>query len=264
MSSLSTSMPLTTPGKNRLLWLWYPLPFVVFLLVWHFYTLNAPERQFIFSTPTQVFTRLCALLASGELLTNAGITLFEALCGFLLGTTCGALIGLSFWYSRTVALVAQPYIASLASVPIFALAPMIIVWFGIGIGSKIALAFLSTVVVAIVQSYEGARNAEPRFLKLMQVAKATPPQTFRIVIVPSALVWVINAMKLNIGLSLLGAFIGEFISAERGLGYMIVKASGLYDMPTVLAGVFTLIAISLCLTAIVEKIEQHLMRWNRA
>jgi NitT/TauT family transport system permease protein len=255
---------LSSGAKQRLLWLWYPLPFIVFLAIWHFYTLNAPERQFIFATPGQVFMRLYALVYSGELLSNASITLFEALCGFLLGTTTGALIGLSFWYSRTVASVAQPYIAALASVPIFALAPMIIVWFGIGIASKIALAFLSTVVVAIVQSYEGARNAEPRFLKLMQVVKATSPQTFRIVIVPSALVWVINAMKLNIGLSLLGAFIGEFISAERGLGYMIVKASGLYDMPTVLAGVFTLIFISLVLTALVEKIEHRLMRWSRA
>lgn len=195
---------------------------------------------------------------------NTAVTVFEALCGFLLGTTVGACVGLTFWYSRTVARVAQPYINALASVPIFAIAPMIIVWFGIGIFSKVMLAFLSTVVVAIVQSYQGSMTVEPRILKLMQVLGATRNQVFRIVVVPSSLIWVTNAMKLNIGLALLGAFIGEFISSEQGLGYMIVKASGLYDMATVLVGVFTLICIALLLTGAVGKLESWLLRWKRA
>jgi NitT/TauT family transport system permease protein len=96
----------------------------------------------------------------------------------------------------------------------------------------------------------------------MQVVGANRFQTFRLVVVPSSLIWVINAMKLNIGLALMGAFIGEFISAEEGLGYMIVKASGLYDMATVLVGVLTLILIALFLTFLIERIEHRLLKWK--
>lgn len=244
------------------IWILYLLPAIIFLVMWHLLTVDNSQRQFVFSTPEKVAQTLAHLLYSGDLLRHASITVFEALIGFVLGTTGGALIGLSLWYSRTVAKIAHPYISALGSIPIFALAPMIIVWFGIGILSKITLAFLSTVVVAIVQSYQGAMQVEPRILKLMQVLKATRTQVFRIVVVPSSLIWVINAMKLNIGLALLGAFIGEFISSEQGLGYMIVRASGLYDMSTVLAGVFTLICIALLLTLAVGKFEEHLLRWK--
>jgi NitT/TauT family transport system permease protein len=257
----STQQKTATTSFDLLL---YPLPAIFLLIVWYIYTLNNPQRQFIFSSPEQVIAAFVRVIQSGELVHNACVTVFEAIIGFVLGTTSGALIGLSLWYSRIVAKVAQPYITALATVPIFALAPIVIVWFGIGILSKVALAFLSTVTVAIVQSYQGSLSVEPRYLKLLQVAGATRWQTFRLVVVPSSLIWVINAMKLNIGLALLGAFIGEFISAEEGLGYMIVKASGLYDMATVIVGVLTLIVIALVLTALVTQLERRLLRWKSA
>jgi NitT/TauT family transport system permease protein len=240
----------------------YPLPLLAFIIVWHLLTTGSQERQFIFSSPDQVLAALIRLSHSGELLRNAAVTIFESVCGFLLGTSIGAAIGLALWYSKTVAKVAKPYITALATVPIFALAPIIITWFGIGIFSKVMLAFLSTLTVAIVQSYQGSQAVEPRFLRLMQVVGATRFQTFRLVVVPSSLIWVINAMKLNIGLALMGAFIGEFISAEEGLGYMIVKASGLYDMATVLVGVMTLILIALSLTFLIEQLEHQLLKWK--
>ncbi len=242
----------------------YPLPLLVFLLIWHLATVNNPPRQFIFSSPEQVFAAFVRLSTTGELFRNACVTVVEAICGFILGTTCGAAIGLALWYSRLVAKISKPYITALATVPIFALAPIIIVWFGIGILSKIMLAFLSTIAVAIVQSYQGATSVEPRYLRFMQVVGASRQDVFKLVVVPSSVIWVINAMKLNIGLALLGAFIGEFISAEEGIGYMMVKASGLYDMATVIVGIVTLIAIALSLTALIDQIERRLLRWKQA
>jgi NitT/TauT family transport system permease protein len=240
----------------------YPVPLLAFIVIWYFATQGSQERQFTFSSPEKVLEAFLRLVQSGELLQNCKVTILEALSGFLLGTTSGAIIGLSLWYSSLVAKIAKPYITALATVPIFALAPIVISWFGIDIYSKIALAFLSTVTVAIVQSYQGAMAVEPRFLRLMQVIAASRWQTFRLVVVPSSLIWVLNAMKLNIGLALLGAFIGEFISAEQGLGFMIVKASGLYDMATVFVGVIALIVIALLLTSLVEQLERYLMKWK--
>ena len=259
MSNSELSANDTLRGWKLLL---YPLPLLAFIIIWHFLTAGNQERQFIFSCPNLVLAALIRLTQSGELLRNAGVTIFESVCGFILGTSIGAAIGLALWYSKAVAQVAKPYITALATVPIFALAPIIITWFGIGIFSKVMLAFLSTFTVAVVQSYQGAITVEPRFLRLMQVVGASRFQTFRLVVVPSSLIWVINAMKLNIGLALMGAFIGEFISAEEGLGYMIVKASGLYDMATVLVGVMTLIVIALSLTFVIERIEHRLLKWK--
>ncbi len=240
----------------------YLLPLLALILVWSLFTERNPQAQFIFSSPSQVFTAFIKLLNSGELFRNSGITIFEALSGFCLGTICGALIGLSLWYSQLVAKIAKPYITALATIPIFALAPIIIVWFGIGLWSKIMLAFISTVSVAIVQSYQGAMSVEPRFLRFMQVVGATRNQIFSIIVVPSSVIWVINAAKLNIGLALLGAFIGEFISSEQGLGYMIVKASGLYDMATVIVGIIMLIIIALTFTIVVERFEKLILKWK--
>ncbi len=242
----------------------YPLPLLVFIVVWHFATYGDQQRQFIFSSPEKVFQALVRTIQNGELLVNCQVTIMEAVIGFVLGTTVGAITGLSLWYSRLVAQISKPYITALATVPIFALAPVIISWFGIDIVSKIALAFLSTVSVAIVQSYQGAMSVEPRFLRMMQVVGATRWQTFKLVVVPSSIIWVLNAMKLNIGLALMGAFIGEFISSEHGLGYMIVKASGLYDQATVFVGILALILIALVLTFLIEQIENHLMKWKAA
>ncbi|MBS1989959.1 MAG: ABC transporter permease [Cyanobacteria bacterium SZAS LIN-3] len=240
----------------------YPLPLLVFVLAWHLLTSSYPDRQFTFSSPQLVWEAFVKLVSSGELLKNTGVTVMEAVCGFLMGTSSGAAIGLSFWYSKTVARIANPYITALATIPIFSLAPVVIAWFGIGLWSKIMLAFLSTVAVAIVQSYQGAMSVEPRYLKFMHVAKASRWQIFRIVVIPSALIWVINAMRLNIGLALLGAFIGEFISAEEGLGFMIVKASGLYDMATVFVGIIALVVVALVLAAGIDKVEKKLLGWR--
>lgn len=252
----------TSSKKQSWELLLYPLPLILFLIVWHLLTHNNPQQQFIFSSPEQVCQAVVRLASNGELFRNSGITVFEALCGFVLGTTAGATIGLALWYSRLVAQIARPYITALATVPIFALAPIVIVWFGIGILSKVMLAFMSTIVVAIVQSYQGAMAVDDKYLKLMKVMGASRLQTFKLVVIPSSLIWVVNAMKLNIGLALLGAFIGEFISAEEGLGYMIVKASGLYDMATVIVGITALIVIALLLTQLVDLFEKRLMRWQ--
>ncbi|MBZ0188152.1 MAG: ABC transporter permease [Candidatus Obscuribacterales bacterium] len=249
-----------TGGKPA--WWLYLLPLIGFVLIWYAYTAGSADRQFIFSSPEKVWQASIRLIRSGELFHHSLITLFEALCGFGLGTSIGAIIGLSLWYSKNVAAIARPYIAALGSIPIFALAPIIIVWFGIGLLSKVMLAFLSTVVVAIVQAYQGANSVEPRFTRFMAVVGASRMQVFRFLVIPSSLIWVVNAMKLNIGLALLGAFIGEFISAQQGLGYMIVKASGLFDMATVLTGVLALMIIALVLATLVEALEKRLLAWK--
>jgi len=238
------------------------LPIIAFVSLWYIYTAIFPERQFIFSSPLKFMNALYSLVVSLDLFKHGSITLIEAIAGFILGTSSGAIVGLSLWYSKTIADIAKPYIIAIGSVPVFVLAPLMIVWFGIGIFSKIMMAALSTIIVAIVQAYYGACSVDEKYLRLMQVMGASRYQTFKKVVIPSALIWVVNSMKLNIGFALLGAFIGEFISSEYGLGYIIVKSAGLYDMANVFVGCFALIVIALGLSFFVEVLEKRLLSWK--
>jgi NitT/TauT family transport system permease protein len=248
--------------KRIILLFLYPLPLVLLIAGWHLVVADDPRLQFIFSSPTKVAHALFEGIISGRLLLDALVTASEALAGFVLGTSFGALLGLSLWYSKTIATVARPYIVALGAIPIIALAPVTIVWFGIGMTSKIMMAALSTVAIAIVQAYQGATSVDSRYLRLMQVMGASRFQIFRKVVVPSALVWVVNSMKLNIGMALLGAFIGEFISAERGLGYVIVKSSGLFDMANVFAAIIMLTLVALFLAQGVSWVERRWFWWR--
>ena len=161
-----------------------------------------------------------------------------------------------------MARILRPYIIAIGSVPVFAIAPVLIIWFGIGIFSKIMMAALSTVVIALVQSFQGAMSVDKKYLMQMKVLNATKLQTFMKVVLPSSLIWVFSSLKINIGFALLGAFIGEFISAEKGLGYFILKASGLYDMANVFAGLVFMIALAIILSKALGVIEDKVIFWK--
>lgn len=239
------------------------LPLIAFLLLWQFYATTMPEKQFYFSSPSKVAVEFYRFFVEQNGFYHTFITFEETVLGFLLGNTVGISVGLLLWFSKRIASISKPYLVALGALPIFALAPLMIVWFGIGIWSKIMMAALATVIIAIGQSYQGAINADYRHIRLMKVFKATRSQIFTTIILPSSLIWVFNSLKLNIGAALLGAFIGEFIAAEAGIGYIIIKASGLFNMGLVFVGCIVLMLMALLLSGLVYLIEKKYMKWQR-
>lgn len=237
-------------------WLATVSPLLAFLFFWQVYGGATRQRTFYFATPKLVAETLVHDVSDGSLLRNAAVTGGEALAGFVLGNLVGAALGLSLWYSESIARISKPYLSALGAVPVFAIAPMTIMWFGVGIGAKVILAFLATVFVAAAQAYKGAEQVDVLHLQRLRIFGASRWQVFRFLLFPSSLVWVISSLRLTIGLALLGAFIGEFIAADQGLGYMIVKAGGLYDTPRVLVGVITIVAIALTVEKLVNTLEQ--------
>jgi NitT/TauT family transport system permease protein len=229
-------------------------PGLAFLAIWQFLGAR-PSVGFFFSTPLDVAKTMGSLIASGELQKNLAVTAAEALVGFVLGNLVGSAFGIGLWYSETSAWIAKPYLTILGSVPVFALAPMTILWFGIGIGAKIALAFLGTVLVAAAQAHRGVRLADPLLVRRFRVFGASRGVIFRHLLLPSAALWIIGSLRLTIGSALLGAFVGEFIASDRGLGHLILRASGLYDTPTVVAGVISLALMALALDSMIDIIE---------
>jgi NitT/TauT family transport system permease protein len=238
------------------------VPGISFLLFWQFYVGNDPHLRFLYGSPSLVLKKLIHDIPQGGLLWDVTVTAEEAFLGFLLGCSVGTLLGLILWSSTNIARVAKPYIIILGAIPIFAIAPMTIIWFGTELFSKVMIAALSTVLVSLVQAYEGARNVDPDLIALMKTFGANKLQIYRKVIMPATLVWVIASLKLNIGFALLGAFIGEFISSEAGLGHYILRGSGLYDVPQALAGVVCLIILSLLMSLIIGLLERLLLPWK--
>lgn len=238
------------------------LPLLIFLGVWQWFIGGHDERMFLFSSPQAIGCALLKGIQEGYLLYHTWITFIETLLGFLMGNFVGIIAGLSLWGSKNVAKIFKPYIIALGSIPVFALAPVLTVWFGIGIFSKIMMAALSTVFIAMLQSFQGAMSVQERYLNQMNIFKATKWQTFTKVVFPSSLIWVFSSLKLNIGFALLGAFIGEFVSAENGLGYFILKSSGLYDMANVFAGLVFMMILGLGLSKTLGILENKVIFWK--
>lgn len=245
-------------SETRVVHFLRPIPLVLFLAGWEILVRGNERLIFFFGQPSRVAQYVFHGVKDGSLLVDAGATSLEAALGFLLGNIIGTAIGLSLWYSKLAFQIARPYIIALGSAPIFALAPLVIVWFGTGLFAKIMMAALSTVFIALLQSYTGAAEVSKDYLRLMKTFGATKNQTFRKVVAPAAIAWVTAAFKLNVGFAILGAFIGEFISSNKGLGHMIIVASGLFDISLVLCGVLMLVCIALIFTWLVSKLEAPL------
>ena len=236
---------------------------VAFLGFWDYMTSSDRAAAFMFGSPTAIAGFLVQMARDGSLWRDLYVTGSETLLGFFVGNLVGTVIGLSLWYSRFVSRVVEPFVIALGSIPIIALAPIIIIWFGTGLISKVAMSTLSVVIVALVTSYKGAVGVDPDQINLMRTLGASKFQIFRKLVVPASLTDIFAGLKLTVGFALIGAIVGEFMSSSEGLGHAIFKAGSLYIIPKVFAALVATIALALILTFIVGKIERLLMPWRR-
>lgn len=236
------------------------LPLSISLLLWEIIVRMNDKWIFFFGIPSKIEDYFVIKMINGTLPMDFTITLLEAAGGFIIGNVLGILLGVTLWYSKSVFLIARPYVIALGSAPVFALAPLFIIWFGTGIFSKIMIVTFSTLFVALFQAYTGASQASEGYIRLMKTFGATKNQIFKKIIAPSSIVWVISAFRMNVSFAILGAFIGEFISSNRGLGHLILVASGLFDISLVLCGVFMLILMALLFNHIISISEAPLKR----
>lgn len=236
---------------------------VVLIALWEWATGNAALNAFLFGSPSAIWGHLVKMAADGSLVNDTLVTGSETLAGFALGNLIGTVLGLALWYSRFVSRVVQPFIVAIGSIPIVALAPIVIIWFGTGMASKVAMSTLSVVVVALVIAYKGALSVDDDQVNLMRTLGATKWQVFRRLVVPASLGDIFAGLKLTIGFALIGAIVGEFMSSSEGLGHAIFKAGSLYIISKVFAALVATIALALVLTAIVGRVERWLMPWRR-
>jgi NitT/TauT family transport system permease protein len=234
----------------------------ILLAAWEWATAADRQTAFLFGSPSAIGGFLVKMWQDGSLVSDTAVTGMETILGFVLGNIIGTLIGLSLWYSRFVSLVVQPFIIALGSIPIIALAPIVIIWFGTELASKVAMATLSVVVVALVTSYKGAMSVDPDQINLMRTLGAAKRHVFAKLVVPSSLGDIFAGLRMTVGFALVGAIIGEFMSSRDGLGHAIFKAGSLYIIPKVFAALVATIALALVLSAVVSRVERVLMPWR--
>jgi NitT/TauT family transport system permease protein len=219
---------------------------------------------FLVGSPLGIFTIGWKMILSGDLLSDTWFTLFEAILGFIIGTIAGSLLGLALWYSVFVARLVEPFIVAINSVPKIALAPIVVLWFGTGLISKVALSVSLTAIVALIAAYQAAKDADVDLQSLLISMGANKHQVFFKAVVPSTLPAMIATFRINIGFGLVGAVVGEFISSQRGLGHLIYTASSLYDLNTVWVGLFTLMITGFVLYYVIDLIERTSLPWKQA
>jgi NitT/TauT family transport system permease protein len=236
---------------------------VAILAVWERATGSLALNAFLFGSPSAIWGHLVSMAQDGTLVRYSAVTGLETLLGFLFGNIIGTVLGLALWYSRFVSRVMQPFIVAVGSIPIVALAPIVIIWFGTGLSSKIAMSTLSVVVVALVIAYKGALSVDDDQVNLMRTLGATKRQIFRKLVVPASLGDIFAGLKLTVGFALIGAIVGEFMSSSEGLGHAIFKAGSLYIISKVFAALVATIALALALSFLVGKLERFLMPWRK-
>ncbi|MCG8155660.1 ABC transporter permease [Brenneria goodwinii] len=242
---------------------WRALILIGMVTLWQYGVETGVVNAFLMGSPAGIWHEFVRLLANGELLTNAYVTVYATVTGFVLGSLLGSLSGLLLWYSPTLARILDPFFIALNGLPKIALAPIIIIWFGSGMFSKIALAFIATYIVALLSAWQGTHQIDDSQVNLMRSLGANKNQIFRKVVIPSTLPWIISAFRLNIGFALIADIGGEFISSDYGLGKMIFVAGNLFNLNVVWVGVFTLLFVAIVLYLLVIQLQRWLLPWER-
>src|SRR3989338_548386 len=213
---------------------------------------------FILPLPAVVWGRFLAVLADGSLLWHSGVTLSEVLAGLALGCGLASVAGYSIAQSRFLERLLIPYIVASQSIPVVAIAPLLVIWFGSGLRSKVLICALIVFFPILINTIVGVRSVEPDLRDLMRSLRATRWQTFAKLELPAALPILLGGLKIGATLSVIGAVVGEFVGADRGLGFLINFGRGQYDTALVFVAVGVLVAIALGLYGSVALLERTL------
>jgi len=259
--------------RSNTLWLWQLSLLVLLFVFW--YVMTAPglippmmfdnDRQaaFFFGEPLQVAARIWAwFVTDADIYQHLGVTLAETLMAFAIGAGLGLGGGLWLALAPMASAILEPYIKAMNAMPRIILAPIFSVWFGLGMGSKVALGVTLVFFIVFFNVYQGVKEVSPVVLANARMLGASQRQLLRHVYLPSATSWVFSSLHTSVGLAFVGAVVGEYLGSSRGVGYLILQAEGSFDINTVMAGIMVLTAFALVLDRLVGQIETHLMKWQ--
>jgi NitT/TauT family transport system permease protein len=219
--------------------------------------------DYILPAPGQVALRGLAAIQDGSLLRNSLVTLGEVLSGLALGVSTAAVLGYLLAKSHSLEQLLAPLIVASQSIPVVAIAPLLVIWFKPGPVSKVLICTLIVFFPVLINTILGLRSVPDDLRDLMRSLQATRWQTFSLLEVPAALPVLLGGLRIGATLSVIGAVVGEFVGADRGLGFLINQGRGVYDTALVFVAVFTLVVMAMSLYGVVVLMETRLLSWQR-
>ncbi|OGO36441.1 MAG: ABC transporter permease [Chloroflexi bacterium RBG_16_57_11] len=239
-----------------------PVSFFLALLVWELVVYLRDLPPFILPPPSLVWSRLLQVLGDGTLLRHTLITLGEVLAGLVLGVCVATGLGYAIAKWPAVERLISPYVVASQSVPIVAIAPLLVIWFGPGMLSKVLICALIVFFPVLVNTVVGLHSVPEDLRDLMRSLQATRWQTFRLLEAPAALPVFLGGLRIGATLAVIGAVVGEFVGADRGLGFLINRARGQYDTALVFVALLALVVMALSLYGFVLLLERRLLSWR--
>lgn len=254
--AMADSLPGRIAGR-----LWPPLVlFVALLVLWELACRQLAIAPYILPAPSAIWVALTS--NSGALAYHTGITMFEAVTGFVIGSALGSVLGTGFAYSRFLERGFLPFIIAANTIPVVAIAPIIIIWFGHGIQSKIAVtAFLSFFPLAL-NMMKGLQSYDRIAMDVFHIAAATAPQRFWKMRLPGALPYIFVGLKLNVTFSVIGAIVAEFVQADRGLGFVVMTAYRSMAMPRLWAAMLISALMGILFFLVIAAFEKVFVGWH--
>jgi NitT/TauT family transport system permease protein len=238
---------------------------VLLLVIWealpHLVTLSAGTRMY-FTTPSRVGATLWNMMVTGTLWAPLGVSAAGFGVGLLLSIAVGLPLGVLLGRSRTLNAMFDPFITAFNATPRLVFLPLLMLWFGLGVWSKVVIVFIGALFPILINTYEGVRNADRVLINVVRSFGASEWDVARLVVVPNALPYIIAGLRLAIGRAVLGVVVAEFFGAEHGLGVVMVQAASRYQVDVVFAGLVVFAVLSLAMTGLVQLLEDRLSRWR--
>jgi len=228
---------------------------ILFLSIWEFGTRLGYINGFIFSSPSKILETLVSLFQSGELLIHIYTTLLEIIISFILGIVIAFIISIILYSSKFLSDVLDPFLTMLNSLPKVALGPIIIIWVGANTNSIITMALFINVIISIITIYNGFIHTDELKLKLFKSFKASKLQILTKLVIPANKHTIISALKINISLTLIGVIMGEFLVSKKGIGYLILYGTQVFNLNLVMTGILVLIVLSYIIYKLVNLLD---------
>jgi NitT/TauT family transport system permease protein len=241
------------------------IPFVLaaLLLLWEGLVQWREYPPFILPGPMQIWGKAVTMAQNGLLWKHAQVTLLEIALGLSIGLSLAVVLGYLLGKSRTLDRLLSPYIVASQTIPVVAVAPLLVIWFGSGLTSKVLICALIVFFPTLVSTMVGIRNVDADLHDLMRSLRATRWQIFTKLELPAALPVLFGGLKLSVILSVVGAVVGEFVGADAGLGFLVNLGRGVLDTPMIFVAVLALVLIAQTLYLVVSLLESYFLRWQQ-
>jgi NitT/TauT family transport system permease protein len=243
-------------------WIRQLFAFGVLLSLWEAAGYAGMLNPLYMPTPTQIWGAFVELFGQGTIWPHMEATFTAALVGLVLGILVGITLGVLAALIPPVAELLEPVMLLLNAIPRVILAPLFVIWFGIGLGSKVALAFILVSVVIFFTVFTGIRQVDRKLVERIQTLGGSRIDLLRQVYLPSVAAWVLGNLKVAVGFAFTGAVVGEFVAASRGLGYLLSFAQSTYNASLMMALVLLIMAVVLVIFALAGRLEKRLLRWS--